>query len=64
MEIFASQGKPPESTSPVANLPPGVNDTGGKFATGVNDTGDHTYLDIFIESTTTLFTKNFMCVFI
>jgi hypothetical protein len=41
-EIFASQGTPPVSTTPVANLPPvstGFNDTGGKFATGVNDTG-------------------------
>jgi hypothetical protein len=52
-EIFASQGAPPVSTTPVANLPPAsvtpvanfstisasVVDTGGKFATGVNDTG-------------------------
>ncbi len=53
-EIFASQGAPPVSTTPVANLPPVsattaanfypifasvVDDTGGKFATGVNDTG-------------------------
>ena len=52
-EIFASQGAPPVSTTPVANLPPvsappvanfstifaSVVDTGGKFATGVNDTG-------------------------
>ncbi len=51
-EIFASQGAPPVSTTPVANLPrvsasPVANfptifasvDTGGKFATGVNDTG-------------------------
>ncbi len=52
-EIFASQGAPPVSTTPVANLPlvsatPAANfytifasvvDTGGKFATGVNDTG-------------------------
>ncbi len=52
-EIFATQGAPPVSTTPVANLPPvsatpsanfytifaGVVDTGGKFATGVNDTG-------------------------
>jgi hypothetical protein len=50
---FASQGAPPVSTTPVANLPPvsatpvanfstifaSVVDTGGKFATGVNDTG-------------------------
>ncbi len=52
-DIFASQGAPPVSTTPVANLPPvsatpvanfftifaGVVDTSGKFATGVNDTG-------------------------
>jgi hypothetical protein len=52
-EIFASQGTPPVSTTPVANLPPvsatpvanffpifsSVVDTGGKFTTGVNDTG-------------------------
>jgi hypothetical protein len=52
-EIFASQGAPPVSTTPVANLPhvsatPVANfatifarvvDTGGKFATGINDTG-------------------------
>jgi hypothetical protein len=52
-EIFARQGAPPVSTTPVANLPPvsatpaanfytifaSVVDTGGKFATGVNDTG-------------------------
>jgi hypothetical protein len=51
-EILASQGAPPVSTTPVANLPPvsttpvafstifaSVVDTGGKFATGVNDTG-------------------------
>jgi hypothetical protein len=51
-EIFASQGAPLVSTTPVANLPPvsatpvanfstifaSVVDTGGKFATGVNDT--------------------------
>ncbi len=50
-EIFASQGAPPVSKTPVANLPPvsatpvehfstifaSVVDTGGKFATGVND---------------------------
>jgi hypothetical protein len=50
-EIFASQGAPLVSTTPVANLPPvsatpvanfstifaSVVDTGGKFATGVND---------------------------
>jgi hypothetical protein len=35
MEIFVSQGEPPVSTTPVANLPPGINDTGGKFATNV-----------------------------
>jgi hypothetical protein len=52
-EIFASQGVPPVSTTPVAILPPvlttpaansatsfaSVVDTGGKFATGVSDTG-------------------------
>ncbi len=52
-EIFASQGAPPVSTTPVANFSTifasvvdnggkfaaGVNDTGGKFATGVNDAG-------------------------
>jgi hypothetical protein len=52
-EIFASQGEPPVSTTPVAKFPTifasvvdtggnfatGVNDTGGKFATGDNDTG-------------------------
>ncbi len=52
-EIFASQGAPPVSRTPVANLPPvsatpaanfytifaSVVDTGGNFATGVNDTG-------------------------
>ena len=52
-EIIASQGAPPVSTTPAANLPslsatPAANfstnfasvvDTGGKFATGVNDTG-------------------------
>jgi hypothetical protein len=52
-EIFESQGAPPVSTTPVANLPPvsatpvanfssifaSVVDTGGKFATGVNDFG-------------------------
>jgi hypothetical protein len=51
VEIFASQGAPPVSTTPVANLPPvsttpvanistifaSVVDTGGKFATGVNE---------------------------
>jgi hypothetical protein len=42
VEIFASQGAPPVSTTPVANfatISPRVVDTGGKFATGVNDTG-------------------------
>jgi hypothetical protein len=52
-EIFASQGAPPVSTTPVANLPPvsatpvanfstifaSVVDTSGKIATGINDTG-------------------------
>ncbi len=51
--IFASQGAPPVSMTPAANLPPismtpasnfatsyaTVVDTGGKFANGVNDTG-------------------------
>jgi hypothetical protein len=49
VEIFTSQGAPPVSTTPVANLPQvsihqwqiaaGINDTGGKFVTGINDTG-------------------------
>jgi hypothetical protein len=41
-EIFASQGAPPVSTTPVVNFSTifaSVVDTGGKFATGVNDTG-------------------------
>ena len=41
-EIFASQGAPPVSTTPVANFSTifaSVIDTGGKFAAGVNDTG-------------------------
>ncbi len=52
-EIFASQGAPPVSTTPVANFSTifasvvdtggkfasSVNDAGGKFATGVNDAG-------------------------
>jgi hypothetical protein len=52
-EIIASQGAPPVSATPVANLPPvsetpvanfstifaSIVDTGGKFATGVNDAG-------------------------
>ena len=41
-EIFASQGAPPVSTTPVANFVSifaCVVDTGGKFATGVNVTG-------------------------
>jgi hypothetical protein len=40
-EIFASQGAPLVSTTPVANFATstaGVVDTRGKFATGVNDT--------------------------
>ncbi len=58
-EIFASQGAPPVSMTPVANLPPmsltpvanfstifaSVVDTGGKFATGVNDTGGNQAAD-------------------
>jgi hypothetical protein len=53
VEIFASQGAPPVSTTLLANLPPvsmtpaakfatsfaSVVNTGTKFATGVNDTG-------------------------
>jgi hypothetical protein len=41
-EIFVSQGAPPVSTTPVANLSTifaSVVDIGGKFATGVNDAG-------------------------
>ncbi len=41
-EIFASQGAPPVSATPVANFSTifaSVVETGGKFATGVNDTG-------------------------
>ncbi len=30
-EIFASQGAPPVSTTPVTNLPQVINNTGGKF---------------------------------
>jgi hypothetical protein len=40
-EIFASQGAPPVSTTPVANFSTSfasVVDTGGKFAPSVNDT--------------------------
>ncbi len=33
-EIFAIQDAPPVSTTPVANV-----DAGGKIATGINDTG-------------------------
>jgi hypothetical protein len=47
-EIFASQGAPPVSTKTVQILPPvplvlfatGIDNTSGKFVTGVNDTGD------------------------
>jgi hypothetical protein len=50
VEIFASQGAPPISTTLAANFATNFasfvdtggkfsNDTGGKFATGVNDTG-------------------------
>jgi hypothetical protein len=42
-ELFASKGAPPVSMTPAANFATGttgVNNTGGKFATGVNDTGD------------------------
>jgi hypothetical protein len=41
-EIFASEGVPPVSTTPVANFSTifaSVVDTGGKFSTGVNNTG-------------------------
>jgi hypothetical protein len=41
-DIFASQGAPPVSVTPVANFSTifaSVVDTGGKFATGVNDAG-------------------------
>jgi hypothetical protein len=38
-EIFASQGAPPVSTTPVANFATSFADTGDKFVTGVNDTG-------------------------
>jgi hypothetical protein len=41
-EIFASQGAPPVSTTPVANFSTvfaKVVVTGGKFASGVNNTG-------------------------
>ncbi len=41
-EIFASQGAPPVSTTPVANISTifaSVVDIGGKFASGVNDAG-------------------------
>jgi hypothetical protein len=41
-EIFASQGAPAVSKTPVANFSTifaSVVDTGGKFATGVKDTG-------------------------
>jgi hypothetical protein len=46
-EIFASQGTPQVSTTPVSTTPAAnfatsfasVVDTGGKFATGVNNTG-------------------------
>jgi hypothetical protein len=35
VEIFASQGAPPVSTTLAAA---GINDTAGKFTTGINDT--------------------------
>jgi hypothetical protein len=41
-EIFASQGAPPVSATPLENFFPifaCVVDTGGKFTTGVNDNG-------------------------
>ena len=46
-KIFASQGAPPVSTTPVANFATssaGVDDAGGKFATGVVDTGGALWL--------------------
>jgi hypothetical protein len=42
VEIFASQGAPPVSTTPTANFATSftsVVDTSGKFATVVSDTG-------------------------
>jgi hypothetical protein len=42
VEIFASQGAPPVSTTPAANFATSfasVVDTSEKFATGVNDSG-------------------------
>jgi hypothetical protein len=42
LEIFASQGAPPVSTTPRANFATCtacVFDTSGKFATGINNTG-------------------------
>ncbi len=38
-EIFASQGTPLVSTTPVGNFATGVSYTSGKFATGINDNG-------------------------
>jgi hypothetical protein len=43
VEIFASQGAPPVSTTLAANFArsfASVVDTGGKFVIGVNNTGD------------------------
>jgi hypothetical protein len=48
-KIFASQGAPPVSTTPVANFATSfasVVDTGGKFATDVNDTGSKFAADV------------------
>jgi hypothetical protein len=59
MEIFASQGAPPVSMTPAANLPPvsttpaanfstsfaSVFDTGGKFATGANNGNNYQTAD-------------------
>jgi hypothetical protein len=38
-EIFASQGAPPVSTTPVANFATSISDNKGKSAIGVVDTG-------------------------
>ncbi len=35
MEIFASEGAPPLSTTPVANLPPVSTTPAANFATGI-----------------------------
>jgi hypothetical protein len=38
-ELFASQGAPPVSTTPVANFATSISDNKGKSAIGVVDTG-------------------------